>query len=338
MKLPERVKPGQQVRADEFNALRDALAAAMLKPGPGYRVKQGPGGTSLAITPQGGAATDSRRPFQPYGLRNDAGTWKVKIAPGVISEQHLLNSSSDERILIPEVGGTDIFDGTGGGAAIPELSLAGFTSYIYLHFETDEDGNIDTTSQPEIVSTSSTQTSVHHEPHDGAGSGGVAGDYYFQIAKTVSNGETGNDERPVLIHEGHQSNLFWPHLLPGIENVGSGEQVFKDFDGASARYRLRSIAEGSTTAKQHHNVATDGDLIRIWGTEQHLNLTVVELSYNLVSDVTTVGGQESGIMKWISTSSGTTYYWRDGWYIGTTDPSDGLGTDVTVTLMTDTTV
>lgn len=195
------------------------------------------------------------RPFQPYGLRDDSGTWKVKINKGVLQDIHVLNeggggsSATTNPPIIPTIntGGSDdpIFTDdpvSNPSYAVPELSLPGFESYIYLKYTTDDHGNLKYggTDKVEIVAEATEQDSVHWKPPDGDGNNGEDGEVYLQIAKTISNGQSGADEKPVLVHIGHQSNVFIDHF-PGLRNLGAGSFVYKEYDADTDFFDLRSV-------------------------------------------------------------------------------------------------
>jgi len=137
------------------------------------------------------------------------------------------------------------------------------------------------------------------------------------------------------------------------ENVGVGEhphgaEVFIDdplrnqfLDKAKFRRFLNIAPEESYEAQETIGVdfAELGDDIIATVANPcdggaDLNLTVTQKSY---TRVTTYAGDTNMMKAATTTPSSTTYYWRKGVYIGTADPGDGRGTNVTVDNWTDNT-
>ena len=147
------------------------------------------------------------------------------------------------------------------------------------------------------------------------------------------------------------------------DNMGTGEPVYLEpghadkVDAAVAEFR--SIAPGASLRNEIDVSRKDAGTIQVRGNNVFNTksgfATLVEVGDGLVKEITNLafGGDlnlhqneitydlESGtehstgnellnMMQWANTTSYETYYWRKGLYIGTTDPSDGLGTDLYV--------
>lgn len=209
--------------------------------------------------PRSQATTYHLRPFQPHGLAKSEGAWSVRIFPGYVLDSHVRNEAcvngtpTDSAVWErtptitgddPENPGTDIEIPLDADDP-PELGLPAIESWIYIYFETDEHGNIEPQEDdPDkivtIVALAAETNSVHHEPEDENGTG-ERGYYYWQIAKTESNGESGDAERPLLIHEGMQSDMTWQEAFV-LQNLdGSGQNVYKKFDCDEDALMLRTI-------------------------------------------------------------------------------------------------
>jgi hypothetical protein len=189
-----------------------------------------------------------RRPFQPYDLREVAGTWKVKISPGVVQDIHVLNengaaadSATKNPPYIPEIGGVPIFeaDPVGAHAAIPDLDLPGLVSFAYVKYETNDHGQIKAPT-PTIEVSAVELKSIHWKPVDETGANGEDGVVYVRIFKTISNGLAGAAEAPLIVHEGHQSNIFVDHF-PSVKNLGSGNNVYKQYENDDDFLELRTL-------------------------------------------------------------------------------------------------
>jgi hypothetical protein len=67
--LPPKAKPGDPIRAADWNALIDFVRAAQIVPGSGVRVTRTPSGTALAVAPgrvSGARPAEETHPFQGY--------------------------------------------------------------------------------------------------------------------------------------------------------------------------------------------------------------------------------------------------------------------------------
>lgn len=254
MMLPERVQPGDPVEAAEYNALLDAVEllarevqARTLRPGADIGVREGgSGGVVAFLKSAGGGGVGRIGRLMPYGLRKVAGGgWRLPVSPGVLVDGHIGNESGAGalRVVVPTINDEPILnmDPAGGGDWVPPmLTLPGVSSYIYLHFATDQDGKRKEDLGPEgvvVEAYAAEQASVHHRPADGAGAGGVEGDYYVLLGRTVSNGKPGASEAPILLLSGRTGDYYWGHYLPGIVNLGGDAAVYKALGGG--RYELR---------------------------------------------------------------------------------------------------
>lgn len=254
-------------RDARLNAVRGRLGAApeLLESidrrttgSPNSQVLQMHGKTEI-IPGRRSRAQGYRRPLQPFNLREDEGTWKLDIQPGFLFSSHVENMATsggtptESSILFytPEIDGTPITsDGLDGedldNWERPSLDLTAFDSWIYLKFYTTKHGVIDydpegDPAKPvEIIASDTELDSTHDYQEDEDNAGGQDGTHYVQIARTKSNGESGDAEAPILLHEGHQSNLMWQGRV-NVRNLGTGKRVFKDVDPDNGVHRLRTI-------------------------------------------------------------------------------------------------
>lgn len=209
----------------------------------------------------------NRRRFQPYGIRPDDAVWVFNIEEGFVLDSHVQNEAAagaphgvpaasavmlrvprykvgDDYVQISNYGltGDDLTNWVR-----PTLGIPTVASYIYLHFYTNEHGNIievydeedeDDNRPLEILVSSAEIDSVHHEPEDEDGANGVEGNYYWQIAKTESNGET--TPGPSFVHAGHQGDFNWQEAFT-VQNIGTGSDVYKQFNNVADHIELRRI-------------------------------------------------------------------------------------------------
>lgn len=193
MKLP-RFEKGKVITAEDLNALAHAIERSWIKPGVGYLVREGSGGTVLQIL---GGRGPSSPPKRGRFTVTNAGNSEVKIAEGLVYEQNpdAKNGGSAAPTLIhwPTVGGTAI-----NADPAPVLSVAD-GDFIYLKLATDEAGLITACT---IEAQASAQVTVPHEPTPPSGSG-QTGTYYFELAQvTVDSGK-------VTVDQALESDVVW---------------------------------------------------------------------------------------------------------------------------------
>lgn len=93
MRVPKKVVRGGDVRADDINALIDAVRGLVLRPGPGYRVRSGPDGQALVIERGAGGGGNASGGFCP-GFRiykkTVSGTVRVFVEGGQIGGEMIV--------------------------------------------------------------------------------------------------------------------------------------------------------------------------------------------------------------------------------------------------------
>lgn len=82
-----RVKPGDPIKADEWNRLVDTLRSLVVQPGSGIRVTRTPSGTTLAVVPGGAFAAPQSftHPFKVIVAKNEKGNVRVQVSFGTVS-------------------------------------------------------------------------------------------------------------------------------------------------------------------------------------------------------------------------------------------------------------
>jgi len=85
--LFSKVKPGDPIKASEWNKLVDCLRALVIQPGAGIRVTRTPSGTTLAIVPQsqGAPPVSLPHPFKVFVVKDDDDGTKVQVAYGTVN-------------------------------------------------------------------------------------------------------------------------------------------------------------------------------------------------------------------------------------------------------------
>jgi len=175
-------------------------------------------------------------PLTPHFLREESSQWKVRWRPGYVYE------------LYPDTSGTgpvteyEIFIGATALSAstAPDLEID-LGDFIYLHWETDPHGAIQELSagiSAEIVALGSEQDSTFAVLPDGTGSGGTDGSYYLLLGEVETVAGLAS-----ISKAGWRGNFWWKAGYNALENVGTGEKIYKEYDIAGDNKQLRSLVE-----------------------------------------------------------------------------------------------
>ena len=175
-------------------------------------------------------------PLTPHFLREESSQWKVRWRPGYVYE------------LYPDTSGTgpvteyEIFIGATALSATtaPDLEID-LGDFIYLHWETDPHGAIQELSagiSAEIVALGSEQDSTFSVLPDGTGSGGTDGSYYLLLGEVETVAGLAS-----ISKAGWRGNFWWKAGYNALENVGTGEKIYKEYDISGDNKQLRSLVE-----------------------------------------------------------------------------------------------
>jgi len=175
-------------------------------------------------------------PLTPHFLREESSQWKVRWRPGYVYE------------LYPDTSGTgpvteyEIFIGATALSATtaPDLEID-LGDFIYLHWETDPHGAIQELSagiSAEIVALGSEQDSTFSVLPDGTGSGGTDGSYYLLLGEVETVAGLAS-----ISKAGWRGNFWWKAGWNALENVGTGEKIYKEYDIGGDNKQLRSLVE-----------------------------------------------------------------------------------------------
>jgi hypothetical protein len=175
-------------------------------------------------------------PLTPHFLREESSQWKVRWRPGYVYE------------LYPDTSGTgpvteyEIFIGATALSAstAPDLEID-LGDFIYLHWETDPQGAIQELSagiSAEIVALGSEQDSTFAVLPDGTGSGGTDGSYYLLLGEVETVAGLAS-----ISKAGWRGNFWWKAGWNALENVGTGEKIYKEYDISGDNKQLRSLVE-----------------------------------------------------------------------------------------------
>jgi hypothetical protein len=252
MKLPEKVRPGDPVRADDFNAMVDFMRSLMIQPGVGYRRKHTPAGTVLTI-PRRGSWQDESGDLAPFavaaisqgtdGEDPPAEGWNVTLEPGRVVSMNpaaAANSGNGVDYKIPTIGGTamdenDVETGERPVVFVPE------GGYIYCTIERTGEGIL--TGTPTIAAESAAVTdSAHYQPGDADAAGDPE---QYQKRRLCQISADPDDETQAVIKYWQKSDIEIGPILQQAKNVGgSGSDAYKGWDAEEQRLEFyRTLGE-----------------------------------------------------------------------------------------------
>ena len=196
-------------------------------------------------------------PLTPHFLREESSQWKVRWRPGYVYQLYPVSPGTGPVIEHEiYIGATALSASTA-----PDLDID-LGDFIYLHFETDGQGQIQEISagiSAEIVALGSAQDSTFNVLPDGDGSDTTDGDYYVLLGQVETV-----DGLASISKAGWRGNFWWKAGWNALENVGTGEKIYKDYYVPTDKKRLRTLIE---RASDHQiNLSQVGtDEIRIEG-------------------------------------------------------------------------
>ena len=209
-------------------------------------------------------------PLTPYNLRPDGSDWLVQWRPGYVYELYPATSGAGPVTEFPIFIGSTALD----NATTPDLDIS-LGDFIYLHFETTDQGAIKEISagiSAEIVALGSAQDSTYHVLPDGAGSSGTDGDYFILLGEVDTL-----DSMATISRNGWRGNFFWHSGWNALENVGSGEKIYRDYDISGDKKRLRTLVERASDHQINLSQVGD-DEIRVEGNNKTASLRFEDCS------------------------------------------------------------
>lgn len=238
MRLPGKVKKGDLVDADDFNALIDFVQSLVVKPGRGYFARRSAGGTVLEMRPRSGGRGGGRIPsFTVLSAKWNAtaGKFLVKLQPGYVWEG---DPRSGTDIDVDHMPGVD--DGQGGLTPLdaedaPTIE-ADAGDYIFIKTDLTKPGRVDGT--PEALADSTDQDGVQYKPDAPEEAGGVEGEHWRKVAQLVA--VPGNAEK-VTIDQYHTGDIeLWPVVWEASHPAGAGQGAYHQYDLVNGKHEFRS--------------------------------------------------------------------------------------------------
>ena len=235
MKLPKKVSRGEEVTAEVFNALIDAIQANIIKPGPGYQRKISKGGTSLRISPPSRPLVETDHPpFAMIELEEvTLGGWEMTLEPGRVRSANPVQAANDGDgydYFVPEIAGVPMNQRDVDGN-LPTIAISD-GEWIYCRIERDVEGVV--IPPCEIVVDVAEKKSAHYQPVNPDDSGVEEIDQYARILQFDI--VTGEPEITVWRESDIDVNPFqWAG-----ENLGSGARPFKKHEDTTGRWQFRT--------------------------------------------------------------------------------------------------
>lgn len=197
-KLPT-VKQGQVVKAEHFNAIKEALeelkTRASIKAGRGLRVRNlGKQSTLIELTAERNPKHKQTLPFAPRSLKTENGSTVAILEPGFIVRLLVVD------LIVPKVNGEDI-----NADPLPELSLAGNTSFNYLEVIVNDQ------NQPISASVISSSSEITEN---------APGKVNILLFETVEN-----SDGQIVAKLKHTGNVHWMEALPNYRPFQITEDI-----------------------------------------------------------------------------------------------------------------
>lgn len=154
---------------------------------------------------------------------------KVTIWPGWVKDVLTQGGENFDavRFLMPKYDGTELSSDDP-----PEIEMKK-GDFLFVNYQTDKKGVVQ--DEPKVESSSEEKKTIHYQPVDGDGKGGVDGDYWIKIGKLNDNGEW----------ESYQnSDIEHTHELPTFVSAGGGAKIFKSRKANEDSFELRDVKGG----------------------------------------------------------------------------------------------
>ena len=298
MKFPAYPSKGKLV-ADTVRDILNYIRATRITKVIGGKLKVTPNGTTIDVS------TSSNRPseklhFKVTGAVVDGSNYKCRIRGGWCLNRVVSSGTDAVTRVLPQISIDSVLTDLPPEDTAEIVLTAG--QYVYLKVTTDPNDEFD--DPPTIVAGDAGATSTQAQPPDESNGSGTDGEYYYPIAYLDSGVIKQIQQGGPMRHD--------PLLWEG-ENIGSGARVFKDRDTANNTYRFRSLIGGAGIT------ATEGtsDITFDLEDAENLNLTITNIVYSTAD----LSGNDAMIIVG-TPSEEVVLYWRNGLFVGTTDPGD----------------
>lgn len=234
--LPSDVKPGEPVRAEDYNKLLAALRSNIIQPGTGYLRSINKSGTTLRINQNKEFRQRINPPFSVIECeKRAAGNYYLRLEPGRVCSANPKSAAADEDgidYLVPEINGTPM-DEKDDQEDFPNINIDDGQT-VYARIERTAEGVV--VPPVMIIADSRDKESKHYFPADPDDSGTTETYQYRRILDF----DVVFDEVEIKVWRRSDIDLE-PYLWTG-SNVGEGSNVFKEHDQENGVYNFRKIS------------------------------------------------------------------------------------------------
>ena len=237
IQLPPQVKPGEPVRAEDYNKLIAALKSSIIQPGTGYLRHIDKSGTTLRINQNKEFKQRINPPFSVIECeKRPAGNYYLRLEPGRISSANPVASAADPPqdgidYFMPEINGTPMNE-KDSDEDFPIIEIDDGQS-VYARIKRTPDGVV--VPPVLIVAEARDEKTKHYQPEDPEGSGT---EEIYQYRR-ILDFDVSFDEVEIKVWRRSDIDLE-PYLWTG-SNVGQGSDVFKEHDEENGVYNFRRI-------------------------------------------------------------------------------------------------
>jgi len=258
-------------------------------------------------------------PLTPHFLREEEGQWKVRFRPGYVYELYPASAAGlvkEHQIYVADIPLDD--------PDPPDIEID-LGDYIYLHFETEDDGELLEMGEEGSgifadirVESSPKDSDFHVLPN--ADLYGTDGDYYVLL------GEVDTIEGLATIsRNGWRGNFLWHAGWNACENEGSGIGVYHSYDVNKDRKLFRSITERVSDHQINVGVFGDDDeVIRIEGNGIDGGLLLEDCSGTEVCSVNWSDGLITGGVGISTVKVPSCYHPKASLYFSATEANDSF--------------
>jgi hypothetical protein len=297
------------LRAATYRLLRQNIMRQILPDPNDFHIERSVGAIKFRLHPR--KIQERPRPFDVQVFDDDEGGFYATVSPGLVIER--IPGGTENAVKLHEAEniayGADVFPPNEKGQ-LKRFAVRG-GQQVTLLVKVRPDGSV--ASVRVVIEAVSRSESVHWIPAIGDDLEGVAGEYHYNLAEIAAGESPGSVEVLPKMSGSHIDH--WVEL-PNLTN--SIEAATENVGRIVARYDQRTNSFVHRAIRNKHpkiKVTETHDAIEIeepYGVEgKNLNLTINYLFIDNGGDIYDLG------------TSPTTLYFRNGGYVGNSDPDNG---------------
>jgi len=299
----------------KWRKLGEYLKGKQLSAGAGIKLETSTSSGSVISAKEPRQIRQSQAP--PFSVLNtratSSATWAVELQEGWVIERHTKYDSATDAIEYHEV---QINGQPMSSRPRQEIDLQD-GEFVYVQYETDEEGFLNTT--PTIEHGATVPNSTHHQPPSGEGYG-YGGTYRAKIFQFVNDNGS-----PKIVY--YQQSDIEHTRLPTFRNVGGERFIHKKWEGSADRYDFRTLKQIEPTGRNYGKVIVDfinneldgqNDAIKFSAIAEKASNPQINVSDDGAGIVTIEGNGVSGSIRFEQCDGTeiTTLQWSDGLITG----------------------